>query len=274
MLIKTFSIYNFLNYDYYTINFNKFSTIKDVNVLKSLYVFKYLITLSEDHPELASLVTNEIKPKPDEETIFKLEVEVNEETYTYQLNVFNNEITFEEFTNNGKLVYHRAKDEILLEEEPIKWNCENGKYKPFLNTCATSSNEPATHFFYFMKEGLEGMAEWISSTLNDLVKKLFNEEEDELLLLIRNINIYTNNDYSTLRYPMHIEILNELTKLNFKHLMELRTRKFLKLNIFLTWLSVIQGGILVIDDLDLKEFEEYIQNYTNYLNNVQVLMLK
>ena len=79
MLIKTFSIYNFLNYDYYTINFNKFSTIKDVNVLKSLYVFKYLITLSEDHPELASLVTNEIKPKPDEETIFKLEVEVNGE---------------------------------------------------------------------------------------------------------------------------------------------------------------------------------------------------
>jgi len=274
MLIKSFSIYNFLNYDYYTINFDKFSTIKDVNVLKSLYVFKYLITLSEDHPELASLVTNEVKPKQDEETIFKLEVEVNSETYTYQLNVFNNEITFEEFTNNNKLIYQRANNEIVLEEEPFIWNCENGKYKPFLNTCATSSNEPSTHFFYFMKEGLEGMAEWISSSLNDLVKNLFNDEPDELLLLIRNINIYNNNSYTTLKYPMDVEILNELTNFNFKNLMELRTRKFLKLNIFITWLSVIQGGILVIDDSDLLEFEEYINNYVNYLNNIQVLMIK
>lgn len=275
MLIKSFSIYNFLNYDYYTINFDKFSTIKDVNVLKSLYVFKYLITLSEDHPELASLVTNEVKPKQDEETIFKLAVEVNSETYTYQLNVFNNEITFEEFTNNNKLIYQRANNEIVLEEEPFIWNCENGKYKPFLNTCATSSNEPSTHFFYFMKEGLEGMAEWISSSLNDLVKNLFNDEPDELLLLIRNINIYNNNNsYTTLKYPMDVEILNELTNFNFKNLMELRTRKFLKLNIFITWLSVIQGGILVIDDSDLLEFEEYINNYVNYLNNIQVLMIK
>ena len=48
----------------------------------------------------------------------------------------------------------------------------------------------------------------------------------------------------------------------------------LKLNIFITWLSVIQGGILVIDDSDLLEFEEYINNYVKYLNNIQVLMIK
>ena len=125
-----------------------------------------------------------------------------------------------------------------------------------------------------MKEGLEGIAEWISSSLNDLVKNLFNDEQDELLLLIKNINIFNNNSYTTLKYPMDIAELNDLTKLNFKNLMELRTRKFLKLNIFITWLSVIQGGILVIDDTDLLEFEEYIKDYINYLNNIQVLKIK
>ena len=274
MLIKSFSIYNFLNYDYYTINFDNFSTIKDVNVLKSLYVFKYLITLSEDHPELASLVTNEVKPNPKEETIFKIEVEFNEEEYAYQLNVHNNEITFEEFTHNKKMIYQRVKNEVILEDEPIVWNCENGKYKPFINTCATSSNESATHFYYFMKEGFEGIADWISSSLSDLIKKLFNEESDELLLLIKNINIYIDNDYCTINYPVEIEQLNDLTKYKFTNLMELRTRKFLKLNIFITWLSIIQGGVLVIDDSDLLEYEKYISDYVKYLKNIQVLIIK
>ena len=272
MLIKSFTIHNFLNYEYYTIKLDKISSINDINILKSLYVFKYLVTLSEDHPELASLVTNEKKPNDNEETIFKVEVDYKGDEYTYQINVFKNEIVFEELTWNKKTVYQRIKNEVILNNEPLVWNCHNSKYKPFLNTCATTDNQLAANFFFFLKENIEGIIPWINSALTDLTKKLFNEEEDVLVETIKNIGFYSNNNIIDLYYPMEMAELSSITNINFDNIDSLKTRKFLKLNIFINWLRIVEGGVLLIDDLDMIEFLDYLKKYVTYLKNIQIII--
>lgn len=277
MYIESFTIHNFLNFEHQVISFENFTTLENNTALKAFYIFKFLLTLSEEHPNLVTLICNEKRPFENEEISFEIVIHIYNYTYHYKIILKRGKVLYELFREikiKPKIIYQRLENEVILDGEPILWNCPNHIFKPFLNTCATKNNYHGQTLFYFFKEKILGFSNWIKNSLNDDINDLFNNKTTAITSIIQDIPIINNNIFYY-HYGDDVSNLNKLlTNLSFENLKDSNTQLFFKINIYLLWLNIIEGGILIIDDKYSLKYLDYMKTSQKHYPNIQYIIIK
>lgn len=268
-MLKKFTVRNFLSLKDQTYEFNDFTPINE-DALKAFFILKYLITLSDERPDLVTLIDNEKRPNRALPLILEVELDLNNDNYAYHVCIFNNRILGEHLKINNKFVFERHKTQITLNNEVIVWQCPNQDHKVFLDACATKS-VINNDFLYFFKENILSITGFTTNPLNDDIKKLFLNEKNEVTSIIENITIYNK----TYIYPHNLEDLNLILKERnssigpFNDINSLELRNFLKLNINLSWLLIVGGGVLFLEHA-YYSYANYLADYLLLHSNVKI----
>lgn len=283
MYLNSFKLINFLSFDTLEINFEKFTTIDNLEALKGFYIIKLFIALSEDHPEIIALIDNEKRPNKSKEMKFEILLNIHSYLYQYKIIIFNKQIVYEELfeiSSEKKCIYQRIANELVFEDEPLSWNCPNSSSKTFLNTCASKNNLHGQNFYFFFKENILGDASWIKNSLNDYIIQLFKQEnlQDNILTLLKDIPIINSekNETKIFQFCDNVQELNLLlpSKMKFQNIWDLNTRNFLKVLIYLNWLEIIGGGIFILDNPEILTYLSYWRDCSNYYQDIQFLIVK
>lgn len=266
-MLKTFRIRNFLSISDKTYSFSEINYINEEG-LKAFFILKFLVTLSEQKPELVSLINNEMRPNPLNPISFEINLDYHGCDYFYEIAINENKIIYEFLKIDSLEVFKRTLQGIILNNETITWNCPNQDHKVFLDACAVN-DQKNNDFLYFFKENIFGLSKFIKNPLDDDINKLFNHSYSSISPLIKNILIC--DEYFD--YDEGFEKLNLILKkydLNLKNDFEIFD--FLKLNINLTWLVNIGGGILFLDSKYLS-YKSYLINYQIVNECLQIIFL-
>lgn len=269
-MINSFLIKNFLNLEYQEYTIAKISNLNEEGI-KSFFILKYLITLSEKMPNLVSMVDNEVRPNNNLPVEFKVQLSEDNKQYSYEIKIHNHQIVFEELIENDQIIFTRFFDSINLFNEPVRWNCPNKEHKVFLDACGTKENIDNKILFFF-KEKVFALTKYLKNPLNDDILALFRKEENDVNVLFKDILII-NEIY---HYGDDINLLNhildqyQLNIIPFKSINELRCRNFLKLNILLSWLVMIGGGSLFLEQ-EYLIYQDYINQYLEKHPLIQII---
>lgn len=273
-MLKSFTVTNFLSINECTFSFdNSCENFINEEGFKAFFILKFLITLSEQKPELVALINNEIRPNPLKALSFELKSIYNGYNYDYKITINQNCIIGEIFKINDSLIFERTSSDIILNNEPITWNCPNQNHKVFLDACAVN-DQVNNNFLYTFKENILGLTNFCKNPLDDDITKLFSGESSSITSLIKNILIideYYNfdDDVCKLNNILRKHNLNN----HFFNQFDLRLQTFLKLNINLTWLVMIGGGTLFLNDNYLC-YQSYLKKFIDENNTIQIIFLK
>lgn len=271
-MLKSFTVTNFLSINECTYSFdNSCENYINEEGLKAFFILKFLITLSEQKPELVTLINNEIRPNPLKPIIFSLNAFYNENNYEYLIEINQNCITSEVLKINNFLIFNRSISGIILNNEPITWNCPNQNHKVFLDACAVN-DQANNNFLYSFKENILGLTKFCKNPLDDDINKLFSGEASSITSLIKNILII--NEYYDFDDDIN-QLNNILLKNNFDisfKSLDLNLKNFLKLNINLTWLVMIGGGTLFLDH-NYYIYQAYLNKYLENNQMIQIIFL-
>lgn len=260
-MLKKLIVKNFLSLNEGIYVFDNINKINEEG-LKSFFILKYLITLSDTRPDLVTLIDNEKRPNRTLPLSFEIEVNLDNFNYQYFVSINNNSVFSEYLKIDNQLIFMRDDTKIILNNEVITWNCPNQKHKVFLDACATKA-DIKNDILYFFKENILSITKITTNPLNDDIKKLFKNEPSSLTPLIENIIIYNQNYL----YGDSLEKLNLILKENnskikpFTNNEDIELNNFLQLNINLSWLIMIGGGILFLD----KSYLSYINYLTDFI---------